>query len=196
AQQKAVAGQTVWQPDGNSSRNYEATSSAHLWLWGEIEEGNDGSIQYTSSIEYHDVEPPGLYGHVTPSSDFTYSATRSKPAAPSVATAPASPLPLTTQMDYLNVRPDTNLDGIVQVPTDMESFGNDTGVSAYQADRDTPQAYLPLYTDANGALPIHSYIQQGAFAPATFDPSNLLLAPETVLGSAGPSLYGSSLNTY
>ena len=40
-------------------------------------------------------------------------------------------LPLTTRMDYENTAPDTNMDGIVQVPADLASFGNDTGVLAF-----------------------------------------------------------------
>jgi len=68
---------------------------------------------------------------------------------------------LTTQMDYQNVQPDVNVDGIVNVPVDLDSFGNDTGVMGFQAERLAGQTYLPIFTSTGGALPYHGYIQQG-----------------------------------
>ena len=45
----------------------------------------------------------------------------------------------------------------------MTGAGNDTGSVAFQADRDLPQVYLPLYTDGSGALSVHAYLVQGGF---------------------------------
>jgi hypothetical protein len=58
---------------------------------------------------------------------------------------------------------DTDVDGVVEVGHDQGAFGDDTGSMAFQARRDGPRAYLPVDTDAGGALPVHAYLTQGAF---------------------------------
>lgn len=118
-----------------------------------------------------------VYGSVPLGGTFNYSPDPSHPGnlpnAPggsgwlSVGGAPdsaAHPLPLTTEMDYRNVQADTNADGIVELPVDVTSFGNDTGVMAFQADRKAAQAYLPVFTIDTLAIPINGYFLQGAFA--------------------------------
>ena len=87
--------------------------------------------------------------------------------ATNISAPPTTPLPLTTETDYLNRVPDTNLDGIVQVPTNLDSIDADTGTITAQSGRDLPQVYLPIFTDVSGALPIHGYIVQGGFGATT-----------------------------
>lgn len=121
----------------------------------------------------------------------------SKPLAPmpTVNGGPTAPFPLTTRMDYENTTPDTNVDGIVQVPVDLASLGNDTGVMAFQADRNDPQVYLPLFTDRTGALPIHGYIQEGAFSLTGVD-GNPLTSDELASQYSDPNPQTGLVNQY
>jgi chitodextrinase len=119
---------------------------------------------------------PSLYGLVPPApsdSNFSYQSTLTAPELSTAGPLPTSPLAPTTALDYLNAVPDTDADDIVNVSADPTSLGAGTGSIAFEADRDLPQAYIPLYTDTSGALPIHAYIVQGGFGSSQTDIGNL-----------------------
>jgi YD repeat-containing protein len=94
-------------------------------------------------------------------------------------------------MNYFNVVPDTNLDGIVQVPTDLTKLGPDTGTLAFDTAHDGAQAYIPLFADDSEALPIHGYIEQGAFGPSVGNVGQLQ-APVAYMGTGTPEAYSGS----
>ena len=158
---------------------------------------------FTGPIDFFYHTPGTLYGVVPNSGSFTYTSTGSYPTLPSVGQPPSdTDIVLTTPMDYRNVTPDTNLDGIVQVPADLASFGNDTGVIAFQADRDAAQSYLPIFTNTSSSLPIHGYIEQGAFSftDTADSPDNVAPLSDDLSNAPGADQnglpYAYSLSTY
>ena len=160
-------------PGGTTGSNSQPTTYPHLGWNSQF--AND--VADTQGIQYHYIltiffqmnAPQDLYGLVPDGNTFNYTPTHSPQSPYQLMPVPTDPLPLTTQMDYQNVVPDTNLDGIVQVPQNLQSFGNDTGAMAFQPERDSAQSYLPIYTDNSGNLPISAYITQGAFGTSAND---------------------------
>ena len=92
-----------------------------------------------------------------------------------------TPLPLTSELDYQNVVPDTDLDGIVQVPQEWTTSATATGFISLEPDRTGPQIYLPLEVDRTDALPVHAYISQGGFGSGTSQPLLTQPAPALLL---------------
>jgi hypothetical protein len=162
--------------EANGPGTYQVPLSSvptHLaWDPGDLVGNYNANGQFTwdfnAAVGIEMQLPNTLYGQVPNNGSFSYSPGGSYPTTPTVGNVPTDCV-LTTSMDYENVLPDSNLDGIVQVPADLESFGNDTGVIAFQADRDVAQSYLPIFTNTTGPLLIHSYLEQGAFADAAND---------------------------
>lgn len=81
--------------------------------------------------------------------------------------APTLTLSHSIEMDLRNVVADSNLDGIINIPVSLSSFGNDTGVITADPRRGMGQVYVPITVDATGELPVHAYLLQGAFGAAT-----------------------------
>jgi YD repeat-containing protein len=160
----------VWaRADGFGFTGY-AMDSLHEADW-QNETGFDDSI--SAGVFGLATAPKSVWGLVPDGNSFSYTKTHSAPPSPPMLIdPPSSPLPLTTKMDYLNVVPDNPVDGIVQTPTDLTPFGNDTGVISLLAQEDMPQAYIPIFT-ATGTLPINGYLTQGAFGTSTNDVGTL-----------------------
>lgn len=73
-----------------------------------------------------------------------------------------APLPLTTAMDYFDVMPDNGIDGIVNTPANLSSFGNDSGVVTFTAQNGMAQTLLPVNVSTGGTLPVNDgYLIQG-----------------------------------
>ena len=153
--------------------------------YGYIDDGklviNDGnppspdntSYDYDGNLIFIMNPPYQGFGLVPEGSDFSYTPSHTSPPVPPLPPPPNTPLPLDSLMDETNVIPDTDLDGIVQVPTDLTSLGNGTGSMSFQAQRDIAQTYLPIFTDNSGALPINGYLVQGEFGEDANDVGNL-----------------------
>ena len=111
---------------------------------------------------------PSFYGQVSAHS-YSFAGTNPNPTTlPDPVTFMPTYVPPTSQMDYQNVVPDSNLDGIVQADHDQNSFGNDTGSIQFAMLQQMPQVFIPLNTDGMdaataSAIPVHAYLQQGAF---------------------------------
>jgi len=88
---------------------------------------------------------------------MAYAVGNTPDSQPSTAVGATTPpwtlgeIPLTTEMDDLNIVPDSGVDGIVNVPTDMTSLGMSTGSMSFTAQDNFAQTYLPLYTDWQSA---------------------------------------------
>ncbi|HSZ55715.1 MAG TPA: hypothetical protein VK797_08650 [Tepidisphaeraceae bacterium] len=200
-------------PGGTNPITNLATGFTGSWYYqvGADDAGNYVDDQYNKEIDATLGPLPAIFGEVPASSGFT-PPTDGGGNSPSQTLYPGDTgwlsinptpsttlgvLPLTTRMDYENTTPDTNMDGIVQVPADLASQGNDTGVMALQADRNAPQVYLPIFTDTTGALPVHGYIQQGAFSLTGTDGGPLLSDELSILDgnqTSPPSTYSQYLN--
>ena len=137
--------------------------------------GSSGGDVYAfgATLQEQIFGAPSLYGRVN-AANFSYT-----PSSPdnSIAAPPSDPLPITSQMEYENVVPDTDLDDIVQVDHDQTSFGPDTGSISFEAQRGLPQVYIPLNTDGmdedDAQLPVHAYLVQGGFGTSANDVGDL-----------------------
>jgi hypothetical protein len=142
-----------------------------------------GFFDWTSTSDYAQetidtatisgFSPSEIFGLAGNAPAFTYNASTAAPTLLDAGTVPTDPLPLTSQMEAQNKIADTEVDGIVQAPADLTSFGNDTGSIAFQAQRDMAQSYIPLFTDNSGKLPINAYLVQGQFGASAGDVGSL-----------------------
>jgi YD repeat-containing protein len=132
---------------------------------------------YTARL-YVSVTPAPVYGQVPVTNDFSYTPSTSPAAPPApggpIAQPPTDPLPLTTAMDYFNVMPDNGIDGIVNTPANLSSFGNDTGTVTFTAQNGMAQTLLPINVSNNGTLPVNGYLIQGDFGSADDSVGSLL----------------------
>src|SRR5262249_33034477 len=131
-------------------------------------------IQSALNVLIAHFEPPWYQPPTAPSSGIP--TIEPNPGAASVPLIPAPPgggdqntIPLTSKMDLLNAIPDTDMDGIVQVPFDDQSMGDGTGSITFQPDRGPAQVFIPLNNTRYESVPIHAYVQQGAFQAAGGD---------------------------
>ena len=167
-----LAGPTTTGTINGSYDNGRVTwTSAKSWFFDVDTSQTELAIGSETDV-YYSLTLPSIYGAPDPGS-FSYSPSNNMPPLLNLAAGPMDTLPLTSQMDYQNVIADTDLDGIVQAPQDLQRFGADTGLMAFQAQRDMAQSYLPIYTDTTGALPIHGYLAQGGFGTLSNDVGTL-----------------------
>jgi len=106
---------------------------------------------------------PSLYGEVPIGGNFSYTPATQPAPNGALLPPPTGPLPLTTAMDYFNVMPDNGIDGIVNTPANLSTFGNDSGVVTFTAQNGMAQTLLPINVSTSGTLPVNGYLSQGAF---------------------------------